>query len=95
LRNYYCWLPFARRNPIAISDASVTERKSRRPYKIIQPPFALKFWEVPKKELTNYFRWFVEIIPERIDELGNTIRQAVPCGSRKVHPGKRPGRMSR
>jgi hypothetical protein len=44
-------------------------------YQIIQPPFTLKFREMPETELGDYFRWFVSVIPERVDELANTVSQ--------------------
>jgi hypothetical protein len=45
-------------------------------YQIIQPPFTLKFEEMSKKELKEYFDWFHEIIPERIAELCEAVRQS-------------------
>jgi hypothetical protein len=44
-------------------------------YKIIQPPFTLKFREMSKTELKDYFRWFLDSIPERINELANAVSQ--------------------
>ena len=44
-------------------------------YKIIQPPFTLKFREMSKTELKDYFRWFLDTIPERINELANAVSQ--------------------
>jgi hypothetical protein len=38
-------------------------------YKTIDPPFTLKFWDMSKKELRDYYHWFQEVIPERIDQL--------------------------
>ena len=38
-------------------------------YAIIQPPFTLKFREMSKKELKNYFAWFQDILPQRLNEL--------------------------
>ena len=35
-------------------------------YKIISPPFTLKFREMSKKELEDYNKWFLTQIPERI-----------------------------
>jgi hypothetical protein len=43
-------------------------------YNIIQPPFTLKFREMSKKELQNYYHWFREVIPERINELTSAVR---------------------
>ena len=44
-------------------------------YATIQPPFTLKFREMPKKELTDYFAWFRNIQPQRLDELANAVKQ--------------------
>jgi hypothetical protein len=44
-------------------------------YKIIQPPFTLKFREMSKTELKDYFQWFVDAIPVRLNELANAVRQ--------------------
>ena len=44
-------------------------------YKIIQPPFTLKFREMSKKELKDYFQWFLGMIPNRINELTIAVRQ--------------------
>jgi hypothetical protein len=44
-------------------------------YKIIQPPFTLKFREMSSKELGAYFQWFMGMLPERINELANVVRQ--------------------
>jgi hypothetical protein len=46
-------------------------------YEIIQPPYTLKFREMSKTELKGYFRWFLDAIPERLDELANTVRQTI------------------
>ena len=43
-------------------------------YTIIQPPFTLKFREMPKKELEAYRDWFHAIAPERIDELSKSVK---------------------
>lgn len=42
-------------------------------YKIIQPPFTLKFREMSKKELKDYFEWFQGAISQRIDELVSAV----------------------
>ncbi|GAA0706487.1 hypothetical protein GCM10009429_38950 [Dyella marensis] len=44
-------------------------------YQIIQPPFSLQFWDMPKEELKEYFAWFKAVIPERIEKLTEYIRQ--------------------
>jgi hypothetical protein len=38
-------------------------------YQIIQPPFTLKFREMSKAELRDYYRWFHDCIPVRIWQL--------------------------
>jgi hypothetical protein len=38
-------------------------------YQIIQPPFTLKFREMSKQELEDYFVWFQNILPQRLDIL--------------------------
>lgn len=45
-------------------------------YKTIEPPFTLKFWDMPKKELRDYFRWFEDIIPERVAELTRVVKSS-------------------
>lgn len=45
------------------------------PYATIQPPFTLKFREMPKKELNRYFQWFMDVLPQRIDELARAVKQ--------------------
>lgn len=42
-------------------------------YEIIQPPFTLKFRVMSKVEANNYFNWFLDQIPVRI----NVLEQAV------------------
>ena len=44
-------------------------------YSIIQPPFTLKFREMTKQELKDYYRWFLDILPDRIAILADAIRQ--------------------
>jgi len=48
-------------------------------YSIIQPPFTLKFREMPKVELKDYFQWFMRVMPERFQELTEAVRE--------MHPG--------
>lgn len=43
-------------------------------YANIQPPFTLKFREMPKKELEAYRAWFHEIVSERIAELRKAVQ---------------------
>lgn len=44
-------------------------------YTIIQPPFTLKFREMSKRELRDYFKWFLQSIPERISALADAVRE--------------------
>jgi hypothetical protein len=50
-------------------------------YHIIQPPFTLKFREMSKTELKDYFRWFLNVIPERVNELANAVSQTPGFGA--------------
>jgi hypothetical protein len=43
-------------------------------YAIIQPPFTLKFREMPKSELQAYAAWFHEVMPARIAELTKAVK---------------------
>jgi hypothetical protein len=61
------------------------------PYRIIQPPFTLKFPEMSRKELKDYFQWFMGQIPERIDELANAVRQTP--GYEAWQPDKTPASL--
>ncbi len=44
-------------------------------YATIQSPFTLKFREMPKEELKDYFAWFQNISLQRLDELTNAVKQ--------------------
>ncbi len=44
-------------------------------YNPIQPPFALSFREMPKKELNRYLEWFSAVLPDRLDELAKAVRE--------------------
>ncbi len=44
------------------------------PYQVIQPPFSLKFREMPEEELVDYARWLGGIADERISELEAAVR---------------------
>jgi hypothetical protein len=44
-------------------------------YEIIQPPFTLKFSEMPKAELKEYFAWFQGVLPQRLDQLAMTVKE--------------------
>jgi hypothetical protein len=46
------------------------------PYAIIQPPFTLKFREMTKSELKDYFSWFMKVVPERIAGLETAVRES-------------------
>lgn len=43
-------------------------------YSTIQPPFTLKFREMSKKELREYYKWFMEVMPERINMLSRVVK---------------------
>lgn len=60
-------------------------------YKIVQPPFTLKFREMSKKELADYFRWFMGIMPARINELANIVSQTP--GFEAWQPDKSPASL--
>lgn len=44
-------------------------------YTTIQPPFTLKFREMSRQELKEYFRWFLDVSPVRIRELTKALRE--------------------
>lgn len=44
-------------------------------YATIQPPFTLQFREMSKKELTSYFEWFQGILPQRLEQLINAVKE--------------------
>lgn len=43
-------------------------------YKIVQPPFTLRFSEMAKKELLAYRTWFHDVMAERVSELQEAVR---------------------
>jgi hypothetical protein len=46
-------------------------------YNLIQPPFKLKQpREISQKERERYFQWFMEVLPQRTDELAQAVRQS-------------------
>jgi hypothetical protein len=45
-------------------------------YATIQPPFTLKFREMSKTELADYYRWFFHSMPDRIEELTKAVKQS-------------------
>ena len=57
-------------------------------YPTIQPPFTLKFREMPKKELKEYNDWFHKIMPERIQMLIAAVRSTL--GYEKWEPDYSP-----
>jgi hypothetical protein len=58
-----------------MSDYWTIMDKNSASYTTIQPPFTLKFEEMSKAELKDYYRWFLLNIPERIQELTAAVRQ--------------------
>jgi hypothetical protein len=42
-------------------------------YNVIKPPFTLQFSEMSEEELRRYFRWFLDIIPKRLEELRKAV----------------------
>lgn len=42
-------------------------------YKVVQPPFTLQFTEMTKPELRQYFAWFLKVMPERLQILGQAV----------------------
>jgi hypothetical protein len=44
-------------------------------YATIQPPFTLNLREMPKNELHRYFQWFMEALPERVNELAAAVKE--------------------
>ncbi len=45
------------------------------PYSTVQPPFTLKLRDMPKQELRRYYEWFMEVLPQRIEELARAVRE--------------------
>lgn len=43
-------------------------------YATIEPPFTLKFREMSRKELRDYFEWFHCVRPHRLGELAKAVR---------------------
>ena len=50
-------------------------------YSIIQPPFTLKFREMPKAELKGYNEWFMKVLPERVAALEAEVRRSTSHGT--------------
>ena len=42
-------------------------------YRIIAPPFTLRFREMSRRELSEYRQWFLRMIPSRIEELASAV----------------------
>ncbi len=42
-------------------------------YQMVQPPFSLNFREMGKKELKEYYQWFMSNIPIRLNELKQVL----------------------
>lgn len=45
-------------------------------YQIMQPPFTLKFRELSKRELNEYFQWFFEVSSQRVDQLQKAVNSS-------------------
>lgn len=45
------------------------------PYAIVQPPFTLNLREMPKSGLKCYFQWFMDVLPQRVKELAEAVRE--------------------
>ena len=43
-------------------------------YETIQPPFSLNFREMTKGQFKDYFDWFQEILPQRLDGLEQAVK---------------------
>jgi hypothetical protein len=61
------------------------------PYATIQPPFTLKFREMSKKELREYFHWFFEVLPKRTSALAEAVRES--RGFETWEPDQTPGSL--
>ncbi|MBI1220569.1 MAG: hypothetical protein GC186_18715 [Rhodobacteraceae bacterium] len=46
-------------------------------YEVISPPFTLKFDRMSKAELREYFSWFMDARPNRIDILAREVRRHI------------------
>jgi len=46
-------------------------------YEIIEPPFTLKFREMSKQEIKNYYEWFMDVLTKRLEILFNAVRTTV------------------
>jgi hypothetical protein len=43
-------------------------------YEIIQPPFEKNLEDMPKAELKQYFQWFLDVLPKRMNVLEEAVR---------------------
>jgi hypothetical protein len=44
-------------------------------YRLFQSPFTFKFRDMSKQMLKDYFQWFMQAIPDRINELSKAIHE--------------------
>jgi hypothetical protein len=45
-------------------------------YSVIKSPFTLRFREMYKSDLIEYRKWFLAVVPERVDELARAVRSS-------------------
>ena len=63
---------------------SCTLARVETTYNLIRPPFrTLKFAEMTKKELREYDRWFLDVLPQRIGELTKAVNCSAGSGGWK------------
>jgi len=48
----------------------------KRTYATLQPTFPLDFPSMSKPELRSYFKWFQEVMPERIRQLTSLVNSS-------------------
>jgi len=58
-------------------DHTTTERSAESMCREVEKPlpFTLPFREMTKPELRKYFQWFMDVLPQRVDELGRTVKK--------------------
>jgi hypothetical protein len=44
-------------------------------YNPVYPPFTLKLRDMPKQELHRYFKWFMDVLPQRVKELAEAVKE--------------------
>lgn len=49
-------------------------------YEPVQPPFTLSFGEMSKEELKRYFKWFIGMVPRRLNELAKAVQNTPGYG---------------